>query len=103
MKRAAYNPLLLKAAETGTVSNSTALTGGSSSASHGAGGQPHQGTSRQYIPVCRVELVRERAMSDFVTNDCRPRSSVLPKQRDDATVPTPRRRPAPPGFSLQGP
>ncbi len=62
MKRATYNPLLLIAAETDTGNNSIDLTGGTGPAKPGADVQPQRRASRQYIPVYRVELVRERAI-----------------------------------------
>jgi len=59
-KRATSNQPLLNAAETGTISNPT-LPKGSSGNGYPIG-QPKRGPSKQYIPVYRIELVRERTI-----------------------------------------
>jgi len=63
MKRATYNPSLFKAAETGTANNSIALSTESGSEKSSTGRQSERRLSREYIPVYRVELVRERTVT----------------------------------------
>lgn len=62
MKRATINQPLFQAAETCVANNSTELTGGSNTEKDSTGSRSKTGLSRQYIPVYRVELVRERAI-----------------------------------------
>jgi DNA repair protein RadC len=59
MKRTANNQPLFKAAETG---NSTGLTTGTSPERVSAAGGIKPELSEQYVPVYRVELVRERSI-----------------------------------------
>jgi hypothetical protein len=63
MKRAINNNPLFKAAEAGAANKSTALTEGAHAEREGTGSQSKMVLSRQYIPVYRVELVRERAIT----------------------------------------
>jgi len=63
MKRAAYNPSLFKAAEIGTANNSIALSTESGSEKSSTGRPSERRLSREYIPVYRVELVRERTVT----------------------------------------
>jgi DNA repair protein RadC len=61
-KRATYNPPLFKAAEVGTTNNPMSITGPSSAEKDGVVGPSKRGASKQYIPVYRVELVRDRVI-----------------------------------------
>ena len=61
-KRAISNPSLFEAAENGTNNNPASPTGSSYTGHNAAAVQPKQGPSRQYIPVYRIELVRERTI-----------------------------------------
>jgi DNA repair protein RadC len=63
MKRAAHNPSLFKAAETGTASNPTAVSTVSNPEKSTTGSQSERRLSKDYIPVYRVELVRERTIT----------------------------------------
>jgi DNA repair protein RadC len=62
MKRAAYNPSLFKAAETGTP-NPSLLPADASNPAKDSASRSERRLSTPYIPVYRVELVRERAVS----------------------------------------
>ena len=55
MKRVTYNLSLFKAAEPGADNNSAALIGDENT-------ERERRLHKQYIPVCRVELVRERSI-----------------------------------------
>jgi DNA repair protein RadC len=61
-KRATFNQSLFKAAEIGTTNNPTSPMDSSGTGHNGVAGQPKQGPSKQYIPVYRIELVRERTI-----------------------------------------
>lgn len=64
MKRAANNHPLFKAAEPGASSNSTEPTGGGNTERDRAAGLLKREPSLQYVPVYRVELVRERTIKN---------------------------------------
>ena len=64
MKRTANNQTLFKAAESGASNHSTEPTGGSITERESAAGQVNREQSAQYIPVYRVELVRERTIKN---------------------------------------
>jgi len=53
-KRATSNPSLFEAADSGTINNATSTAI--------PAGQSKRATSKQYIPVYRIELVRERTI-----------------------------------------
>ncbi len=61
-KRTTLNPSLFEAAESGASNNSTSATCPSNTERNGAAEQPQKGSSKQYIPVYRIELVRERTL-----------------------------------------
>lgn len=60
-KRATLNPTLFEASEAAASSNPTSTTCPSNT-DNGVPGQSKQGPSKQYIPVYRIELVRERSL-----------------------------------------
>lgn len=61
-KRATINPSLFEAAEAGESNNPASVTSPSNTEHNGTAGQSRQGPSKQYIPVYRIELVRERTL-----------------------------------------
>ncbi|MGA2263934.1 MAG: JAB domain-containing protein [Acidobacteriota bacterium] len=69
-KRATSIPSLFEAAEAGTTNSPTSITCPSYTGHDGAAGKSKRGSSKQYIPVYRIELVRER------TNKVEPRRAV---------------------------
>jgi DNA repair protein RadC len=83
MKRAAYNPSLFNAAETGTANNPTAISMESSPEKSTTENQSERRLSREYIPVYRVELVRERTVTGEQRHAIRNSDDVVPILKDE--------------------
>jgi DNA repair protein RadC len=83
MQRAAYNLSLFKAAETVTASNQTALATVSSPEKSTTGRPSERRLSREYIPVYRVQLVRERTVTGEQRRSIRNPDDVVAILRDE--------------------
>jgi DNA repair protein RadC len=83
MQRAAYNLSLFKAAETVTASNQTALATVSSPEKSTTGRPSERRLSREYIPVYRVQLVRERTVTGEQRRSIRNPDDVVAILKDE--------------------
>jgi DNA repair protein RadC len=83
MQRAAYNLSLFKAAETVTASNQTALATLSSPEKSTTGRPSERRLSREYIPVYRVQLVRERTVTGEQRRSIRNPDDVVAILKDE--------------------
>ncbi len=83
MKRAAYNPSLFKAAETDAVNNSTVVSTECGPEKSTTRRPPEGRLSRQYIPVYRVELVRERTVKSGHRRAIRNSDDVVALLKDE--------------------
>lgn len=83
MQRPAYNLSLFKAAETVTSSNQTALATLSSPEKSTTGRPSERRLSREYIPVYRVQLVRERTVTGEQRRSIRNPDDVVAILKDE--------------------